>query len=182
VDANLMDFPLAMHISQTTLDTVLLDLVKTLKFYGVRKVVLVNSHGGNDFTPFVRQTQADLDVHIFVCNWWTVGSDVYGDIFEHSEDHAGEMETSTMLHLRPELVELETAKDGAAKPFRFEALNKGWVKTSRRFANLNDHCAVGDPRQATAEKGAKYFDLVCGRLGDFLAELAEAEIDDAFPH
>ncbi len=182
VDCNLMDFPLAMHVSQDTLNAMLRDLFRSLAHNGVRRIVILNGHGGNDFTAFVRQVQSDLDIHVFVVNWWKVGADIYSQIFENPDDHAGEMETSVALELFPELVELEHAKDGKARPFRFEALEKGWARTSRRFANLNDHSAVGDPTKAAAEKGRRYLEIVCDRVSEFLVQLAESEIDEHFPH
>lgn len=182
VDANLMDFPLAMHVSQTTLDAMIRDLVVSLKAHGVRKTVILNGHGGNCFTPLIRQLQADLDVHLFVCDWWKVGADEYRRIFDQPDDHAGEMETSAALALYEPLVEMQHAGDGAVAPFRFEALQKGWAHTSRRFARLNDHCAVGDPSQASTDKGQRYLDLVCERISQFLVELAQAPVDGAFPH
>jgi len=182
VDCNLLDFPLTIHVSQDTLDRMVRDIITSLRSHGIRKIVIVNGHGGNDFVPLVRQIQCDLDVHVFLCNWWTVGKDKYGEIFEAPDDHAGEFETSVALALYPELVELEKAGDGKTKPFRFEALRKGWVRTSRNFSRLNDHCATGNPAKATAEKGKKYLDLVCGRIADFLAELADTPIDGDFPH
>lgn len=182
VDCNLMAFPLSLHVSQATLDALVRDLIVALHHHGLRKVVLLNGHGGNDFIPFIRQIQSDLPVHVFLCNWWTVGSDRYGEFFEQPDDHAGEMETSVALALCPELVELEYAGDGAAPPARFEALRKGWVRASRDFKRLNDHCAVGDPRRATAEKGRRYLDLVCERITAFLVELARTPIDERFPY
>ena len=182
VDCNLMEFPLAVHVSQGTLDALLRDIIGSLRRHGIRKVVILNGHGGNDFAPFVRQIQCDLDVYVFVCNWWTVGSDAYDEIFEKPDDHAGEMETSIALALYPELVEDTGRGSGAVRPFRFEALEKGWVRTSRRFANLNDHCAAGDPTDASAEKGKRYLELVCSRVSRFLVELAKSPIDQYFPH
>ena len=182
VDCNLMEFPLAIHVSQATLDQMVREIVVSLHAHGIRKIVLLNGHGGNNFTALVRQIQCDLDVHVFLCNWWTVGLDKFSEIFENPDDHAGEMETSIALELYPELVEPDVAGNGKAKPFRFEALEKGWVTTSRKFARLNDHCAVGDPSLASAEKGRKYLDLVCERLSAFLVELALSPIDESFPH
>lgn len=182
VDCNLMAFPMSLHVAQATLDAMIRDLAVALRHHGIHKLVIVNGHGGNEFTPLVRQLQADLDVHMFVCNWWTVGKDRYGEFFAAADDHAGELETSVMLALTPELVELAAAGPGTARPFRFEALQKGWVRTSRQFDRLNDHCAVGDPAQATADKGRRYLDLVCARITDFLVELAETPIDAVFPH
>jgi len=182
VDCNLMEFPLAIHVSQATLDRMVREIVVSLHAHGIRKIVLVNGHGGNDFVPLVRQTQCDLDVYLFLCNWWTVGLDKYGEIFENPDDHAGEMETSLALELYPNLVEPGVAGDGRPRPYRFDALKKGWLTTSRNFGRLNDHCAVGDPSKASPEKGRQYLDLVCKRIGVFLAELAEAPIDEYFPH
>ncbi len=181
VDGGLMDFPIAVHVSQANLDAMIGDIVRSLRHYGIRKFVLVNGHGGNDFTPFIRQIQLDTDAHVFQCDWWKMGNDVYPQIFDFADDHAGELETSVAMELYPELVEMESAGDGASAEFAFEALRKGWVKTSRQFSKLNDHCAVGNPHRASAEKGREYLELVIGRLSDFLAELCLAPIDDRFP-
>ncbi len=182
VDCNLMDFPFAMHIRQSTLDALITDLVRTLKHYGIKKIVLLNGHGGNEFKALIRQIQCDEKVHIFLINWWQVGQDQYDSIFENPDDHAGELETSIALHLYPRLVELSQAGSGKSKTFRFEALNKGWVKTSRNFGQLNDHCAVGNPTKATAEKGERYLNLVCERITQFLIELAREPLDSHFPY
>ena len=108
--------------------------------------------------------------------------DKYNTIFEKPDDHAGEFETSVALALYPEFVELQKAKKGIPSPFRFDALNKGWVQTSRRFSRLNDHCAAGDPANAGAEKGKKYLEIVVKRISSFLVDLARSPIDETFPH
>lgn len=182
VDCNLLAFPLTIHVSQATLDAMVRDIILSLRHHGIRKIVLVNGHGGNDFKPLVRQIQSDLDVYVFVCNWWTVGQDRYNDIFAVPEEHAGEMETSVALALYPELVEPGVAGDGRTPPYRFEAARKGWVQSSRDFSKLNDHCATADSSSATAEKGRTYLDLCCRRIATFLAELARSPIDEHFPY
>ena len=181
VDCNLAAFPLAIHVSQATLDAMVREIIVSLRGHGIRKVVILNGHGGNDFAPLIRQIQCDLDVHVFVCDWWTVGSDAYDEIFDKRDDHAGQMETSVAMALFPELVEPDVAGDGQTRAYRFEALQRGWVRTSRRFDRLNDHCASGDPSGATAERGQAYLDLVCKRISDFLIALAREPIDEHFP-
>lgn len=181
VDANLMAFPLTIHVSQTTLDAYITDIIQSLRKHGIRKVVIINGHGGNDFKPLVRQVQYDTDVHLFVCDWWKVGADVFDSMFGKGDDHAGAMETSVAMEICPELVEPAKAGPGRVPPFRFEALQKGWVTTSRDFSKLNDHCAVSSDVAADAQKGRDYLSLVCERISRFLAELAQDEIDDAFP-
>jgi len=181
VDCNLMAYPLTIHISQTTLDAVVRDILDSLNRHGIKKVVLINGHGGNDFVPLIRQIQTQMDTFVFLCDWWKVGEDHYDEIFENPDDHAGEMETSVALALFPELVQLTNAGSGKVRSFRFEALRKGWLRTSRDFAKINDHCAAGDPSKASADKGRQYLDLVVGRISDFLVELAQSSIDEDFP-
>lgn len=183
VDCNLLSFPLTIHVSQTALDAMIRDIIASARRHGLRKFVILNGHGGNDFKPLIRQIQADLDVFVFLCNWWLVGSDRYKEIFELPDDHGGEMETSVAMALYPELVEMHNHPgDGRVPPFRFEALQKGWVQTSRDFARLNDHCATSDPSRATADKGRRYLDLCCRRIADFLVELAQSPLDERFPY
>ena len=181
VDCNLMAYPLSIHISQATLNAVVTDIIVSLGRHGIKKVVLVNGHGGNDFVPLVRQIQSDMDTFVFLCDWWKVGEDRYDEIFENPDDHAGELETSVAMALFPKLVKPENAGSGKVKPFRFEALRNSWVRTSRDFAKINDHCAAGDPSKASADKGKRYIDLVVGRLSDFLVELAQSPADENFP-
>lgn len=182
VDCNQMSYPLAIHVSQSTLDAMVREIIVSLRHHGIQKIVILNGHGGNDFKPLVRQIQCDLDVHVFLCNWWLVGSDKYNEIFTKPDDHAGQFETSVAMALFPDLVEPDVAGSGLAKPFQFEALTKGWVSTSRDFARLNDHCACGDPTDATPDKGRKYLDLVIQRISTFITQLANSKIDANFPH
>ncbi len=181
VDCNLMGYPLTVSITQASLDAVVREIIASLRHHGIRKFVLINGHGGNDFAPLNRQIQCELDVHVFVIDWWKVGHDRYGEFFTRPDDHAGQFETSVALALYGELVELDQAGDGAVRAFRFEALRRGWARTSRDFARLSDHCAAGNPEGASAERGRKYLDLVIGRIADFLVELAKSPIDEHFP-
>jgi creatinine amidohydrolase len=116
-----------------------------------------------------------------VVDWWKVGLDRYGEIFEKPDDHAGEMETSVALELYPELVELERMSDGATRSARFEAIRRGWAAITRPWHLLTESSGVGDPRAATREKGQRYLELVTERLAQFLTELSAATMDGVFP-
>lgn len=189
VQSNLMSVPDAFPINvyPSTMFALLQDVVVSLQAKGIRKIVLFNSHGGNDFLkPFIREMTARNPAagEPFLCsiNWWQVGADVYKEVFTHKDDHAGELETSVMLHLHPELVRPDAATDGAAKPTRFEAINKGWVSISRPWHLLTESTGVGDARQGSADKGKHYLDIVVPRLATFLHELAAANVNDpSFP-
>ena len=65
---------------------------------------------------------------------------------------------------------------------RFEAINRGWVSITRPWHLVSENTGLGDPRAATAQKGFQLMEALTSRLGDFLAELATAEMDGAFPY
>ena len=182
VCCNQMAYPLTISVSQSTLDAMIRDIIVSLRSHGIRKVVIVNGHAGSDLKPLVRQIQCETDVHVLLCEWWKVAGERYNEIFINPGDHAGQAETSVAMKLFPDLIEPNVAGDGQVRPFRFEALEKGWISTSREFARLNDHCAVGDSAGASAESGRKFIELVCQRVTAFLVELAESSIDEHFPH
>jgi len=181
VDCNLMDYPVTITVTQATLDAMVREIIVAARRHGIRKFVLINGHGGNEFMSLVRQVQCDTDVHVFLIDWWTVGRDKYDEIFTRRDDHAGQFETSVALALHAERVEAGQAGDGATRAFRFEALRAGWARTSRDFGKLSDQCASGNPQGASAERGRAYLDLVIARIADFLAELARTPIDEFFP-
>lgn len=179
-------FPLAMNLYPTTLFKVIEDLVESLVRSGIRKIVLLNSHGGNEFKPLLRELSGQTEAHLFLTNWFRMLEDVYHDIFEHKEDHAGEMETSLILAYRNHLVAKNedgslNADDGITQPTRFEAVNKGWVGLTRQWDLLTSNSGSGYPHEATAEKGEKLMEILVQRLGGFLVELANSPIDEKFP-
>ncbi|MFW6107262.1 MAG: creatininase family protein [bacterium] len=182
VNANLLEFPLTIHVGQSVLDAMVGDVAASLAHHGVRKLVVFNGHGGNAFKPLLRQLYGQSDVFCCLVDWWKVASDHYPEIFESVGDHADEMETSVDLALFPDLVHLEDADDGATRPSRFDAINRGWVQITRPWHLLTRNAGVGDPRPASAEKGQRVIDLVVERMGRFLKELAEAEMDETFPY
>jgi creatinine amidohydrolase len=180
-ETNQMSFPLAMNLNPTTLGRVITDLVESLATHGVRKVLLLNGHGGNDLKWLLRELHRTTSVHLFLCNWYKVAADGYETIFDHKDDHAGEMETSMGLAHFPELVKLEAADSGSVRPSRFAAVNRGWIEMSRPWHLLTTNSGSGDPRAATAAKGEAITQRVCQRIGDFLAELSHSPVDEKFP-
>ena len=185
-ETNMQEFPLAMNLSPSTLFAVLTDLVNTVEKSGIRKMLIFNSHGGNDFKPFLREICHKTTVQLFLCDWFKMVGDRQADLFEHREDHAGEMETSLIMHLAPGLVHYQNdgrlaADSGAVKPLRFEALRHGWVSLTRPWHLLTTNSGSGNPHAATAAKGEKVADLVAERVVPFLVELASSPLDATFP-
>ena len=185
-ESNLQQFPLAMNLQPSTLLQVLRDVVETLEKSGFRKLVLLNSHGGNDFKPFLRELYGKSRVQLFLCNWFQMVRDAAAQIFHSPDDHAGEMETSLILAFRPDLVAKHpdgslSADSGAVRPFRFEALEKGWVSMTRPWHLLTTNSGSGNPHRASAEKGHELIAVVKQRLVPFLVELSQSKVDDSFP-
>ena len=160
----------------------LTDLVDSLERQGVRKLVLLNGHGGNELKPLTRQLHHRTKVFLCVCDWYRMAADLYPKMFERPDEHADEVETSLGLAFFPELMRPELADKGVAKPSRFEAINRGWVSITRPWHLVSANTGLGDPRAATAEKGRRLMEAVSARLGEFLAELAAAEMDETFPY
>jgi creatinine amidohydrolase len=186
-ETNLRAFPLAMNLQPTTLFRVIGDLVKSVADSGIRKLLLLNGHGGNDFKPLLRELCGSTPVHLFLCDWFRMPADCYDEIFEKRDDHAGEMETSLALAYFSHLVARRddgslAADDGATAQSRFEALNRGWVSITRPWHLLTTNTGSGNPHAASAEKGQRLMEVLVERLATFLVELSDADLDERFPY
>src|SRR5207245_8096657 len=103
-----------------------------------------------------------------ICDWRLMQKDVYPQIFDQPGEHADEVETSLGLAFFPELVHLELADDGAARPSRFDALNRNWINITRPWHLVSANTGLGDPRAASADKGRRLMDVIVERLATFL--------------
>jgi len=180
-------FPFALNLNPSTLNAVIADLVDSLVGQGILKIVLLNSHGGNDLKGLLRELYGKSPAKLFLCNWYTVFHDVYHQIFQEPDDHAGEMETSIALAYCPELIGRHpdgrfTADEGRKAPTRFEAVNRGWVAITRPWHLLTTNAGAGNPHAATAEKGRRVMQLLVDRLAPFLVDLSNAPLDERFPY
>jgi creatinine amidohydrolase len=184
VNTNHLQVPgaLALSVNPTTLLAVLTDLVDSLGRQGLRKLVLLNGHGGNELKPLTRELHHRTQMFLCVCDWFRMAVDEYSKIFTKPGEHADEVETSLGLAFFPELVRPELADDGAAAPTRFEAINRGWVSITRPWHLVSKNTGLGDPAAATADKGRQLMDILVHRLGSFLVELAKTEMDSRFPY
>ena len=175
VNTGQLDLPLTINMNPSTQFALLSDVVDSLHRQGLRKLVIVNSHGGNEFRPFVRELKPRYpEMFLAVINWYqTIDQSKY---FSEPDDHAGEMETSLMLHVAPHLVlPLSEAGEGRARRFRLKGLREKLAWTPREWTKATDDTGVGNPMHATAEKGRSYFAALTERLAAFLVELAAAD-------
>ena len=180
VNTGQFDVKLDMNMNPSTQLLVLNDLIEVLNRQGIHKLIILNSHGGNDFKQMIRELGLRFPaMFITTCNWFQAIDQT--QFFENKDDHAGEMETSLMLYLRPDLVlPLSEAGDGAAKKFRFAAICEGWAWAERKWTQVTASTGVGDPRKATREKGEKYFKAVTEKVVRFFVEVAKTKSQDFY--
>ena len=164
------ELPFCIHTRYETQRLVLTDILDSLKVQGFRLLFILNGHGGNNFRPMIRDLTFDYpEITIVNIDWY--GIEPQMNHFEIFDDHAGEMETSVMMHYHPELVSLERAGDGASTPSPIEGLrNKtGWIP--RKWDQTSKDTGVGDPRKATAEKGKRYAEAITDKIAKLMKDL-----------
>lgn len=179
VQTGQLDIPLCINMNPATQAALLADVAGSLERQGVPKLVVLNGHGGNDFRQMIRELQPRT--HVFLCavDWYRIVDP--GEYFEDLGDHAGEMETSVMMHIAPTLVRpLSEAGNGHARRPKIRAMREGWAWTPRRWTQVSSDTGVGNPARSSAEKGERYVAAAVERCGDFLADLARADIADLY--
>ena len=180
VNTGQFDVRLDMNMNPSTQLAVLRDTVEVLDRQGIHKLIILNSHGGNDFKTMIRELGLKFpNMFLCSCNWFQALDQK--EFFENKDDHAGEMETSLILYLRPDLVlPLSAAGDGAAKKFKMNAIREGWAWAERKWTQVTNDTGVGDPRKASAEKGEKYFAAVTKKVSRFFVEVANTNRNDLY--
>jgi len=184
VNTNHLKVPggLALSVTPTTLLKLITDLADALSRQGLKKLVLLNGHGGNELKPLTRELHHQSPLFMCVCDWYKMAADLSATIFTHKGEHADEMETSMGLAYFPHLMKMSQAGPGTMHKTKFEAINKGWVSITRPWHLLTDDTGAGDPRAGTAEKGQRLMEQLTVRLGDFLYELATTPMSETFPY
>ena len=174
------DIKLTLNLNPSTQHSILEDLVESLDNHRINKLLIVNGHGGNDFRQMIREVGRQFpDMFLSTCNWFQSVDKT--TIFEHSGDHADEMETSLMLYTWPEhVLPLDQAGSGKAKKFSVDALNESWAWTERNWTSITADTGIGDPRKATKEKGEQYFRAVTKKMAELMIDLAKTDLEDLY--
>jgi creatinine amidohydrolase len=177
VQTGQLDIPFCINMNPGTQAAVLADIAASLDAHEIRALVVVNGHGGNDIRTMMREIQPRTRMLLCTLNWWQCID--ASRFFDEPGDHAGELETSVVMHLAPDLVRpLEEAGPGTARPFRVAAFREGWAWTQRNWRQVTRDTGVGDPRAASAGKGSAFIAAATERIASFLVELAAVDRDD----
>ena len=166
------DVKLDINLNPSTQMAILNDIIDTLNRQGIFKLVILNGHGGNDFRQILRELGLRFPkMFLAEVDWFKVKD--ASQYFDEPGDHAGEAETSMMLHLRPDLVlPLAEAGEGKALKFRFKGMSEGWAWSERHWNSVTTDTGIGNPAKATKEKGKIFLSFLFNKIGDFLYEVA----------
>lgn len=174
------NLPFCMHIRPSTQIVLFRDIVTSLNRQGIKKLVVLNGHGGNDFKPMIRELKAEFqEMLIALVEWFKILDPK--EYFEESGDHAGEMETSIIMHYFPQLVRTpDEAGEGKAKSAKLVGLRNKTAWIPRQWDKVSVDTGIGNPRKATAEKGKHYLEATTEQIGDFLVEFAGCDATDLY--
>jgi creatinine amidohydrolase len=172
-------------LSASTLLSVLDDLGRSVAATPIRRLAFVNGHGGN--TSLLDVACRDLRLKYGLMTFLVHPSlppdhGGGGDAAELGMGiHAGLEETSLILHLRPDLVDMSRARANVptwqqryAKVGFGKAARAGWLAN-----DFGPHGVIGDPTGASAALGEQMFQALVDALGDILAEVARFEFETA---
>lgn len=177
-DSQQLDQVATISIRTATATAILRDVAESLASQGIEKLLILNGHGGNDFKPLVRDLQPEVGILMVVVNFWQMAPEAAREIFTDPGDHAGDLETSFLLHTSPDWVRMEQAGKGAMNPAKIPGIRRPGVWTPRPWSATHPDTGCGDPSAATANKGRRYFDAVAEELAQLLKALHSAKRGD----
>lgn len=180
VNTGQTDIRLNINMHPSTQLSVLNDIIEVLDRQDLKKLLVLNGHGGNDFKTMLRELGVRYpEMLLASCNWFQALDKT--KYFEHRGDHADEMETSLMLFLKGNLVRpLSEAGDGAEKKFKSRMLREHWVWAEREWSKVTEDTGVGNPYESSKEKGKRYFNDVTDKVAQLFVELSGVDPDQMY--
>ena len=171
-------------VSNNSLSALIYDIGMSLAHNGIKKLVILNGHGDNAPTLSYAAQMINRDAKIFVCveTGETSDIDLYDLIDTHNDIHAGEIETSTTLALRPELVDMDKAVDDTLdldNEFLDFTSDRG-VSWFVHTQTLTKSGVMGNATLATAEKGHKMWELMIKKMAEFVETIKNTPSEKLF--
>lgn len=160
-----MGFSGSISLSHCTFSSIVKDIITSVLHHGFQKIILLNSHGGNQGIMQVIIEQlgyANPALHIIGVTWWNLAKEELRKITETAfggTGHACEFETSLMLAIAPDLVNKSKISKGSNMPtFSWaegDMLQSGRASYYRTMKTMTPNGVFGDPTMASAGKGIK---------------------------
>ena len=168
-----MAFPGTITMEPETLLNVIMDIAKSLKHHGMKKILIVNAHGGN--RAVLGMAIVKIRFHLKMqASFIGCGTDLSKDYLEELQvseigGHSCEGEVSQTMYLAPHLVKHEALCPAPLKDTPYQK-RPWWGAVPWSFDEISENGALGDASKATPELGKKMTDLVLDRLEDFVLE------------
>lgn len=166
---SLQNAPGSIHIEEENLVNFLVDILISLSKNGVSMATIISSHFGNVNAMKAAARRVYEKYPLKVIYFTYPGINEAKEIFENLNTHsfflhADEVETSLMLHIRPELVQMEKIKKGTLK------VPEEVDYTPLRWTEFSDSFIIGDAAKSTPEKGKMAFDIIVKRAAGIILE------------
>jgi creatinine amidohydrolase/Fe(II)-dependent formamide hydrolase-like protein len=178
------DFPGTISVGNEALSKMVYDVGMSCARHGITKLVIVNGHGGNTPTLQFAAQLINRNANIFTAVDTGETSDVdMAELCETPNDvHAGEIETSTSLAVRPDLVRMDRAEafvpDFSNQYLDFSARRS--VEWYARTLKISPNGVLGDPTLASAEKGRLMWKIMVANLVELVEELKRLTLDEIY--
>lgn len=160
------NFPGTISLRSETIRAIVEDVLSELVRNGVSKVLLLSGHAGSGHMAAIklgaqRVVERHEGIRVMVLSDYDIAYDLAGKEFPPDDGHAGQIETSRMLAIRPELVGNDRPH-GSTRPPRFMVVND-----PQRFFPSG---VMGDSRGASDDKGRRINDYIFKELSRIVAE------------
>jgi creatinine amidohydrolase len=140
-----------ISISSSVLSNILSEICVSLIENGLNNVIILNGHHGNagllQYIPQIVERTIFQDSNIYSINYW--------QLLDREFDHAGFVETSLVLAIRPELVNMKKARKGAEDHTLLRAVTSSFLNKPSSFTKITKNGVWGDPSHASANEGKK---------------------------
>lgn len=184
-----MDFPGTIHIGHETLIRFVIDIGKSLAHHGFKKIIIVNGHGSNTALMEIAARRITLETQAICASltYISLAPEVF-QLLRGEAAHACDLETSLMLYLDPESVDMSKAvrdwniekskfiKWGAEPGATSFGVAGGKVQFMDWWSRISSTGVLGDPTKADSERGKKMFEIYVDSLVEFIREFRRREI------
>ncbi len=178
------EFAGTLSISPDTLSKVAYEVGMSVARQGITKLIIVNGHGGNGPALHFAAQMINRDARIFTCvdTGETSDAEVEQMVETRNDVHAGEIETSTTLALRPHRVKMNRARRSVPRfsSDYLEFSSKKSIEWYVQTARLSKSGVLGDPTKATEEKGRRIWAVMVKHLVGLVEDLKPMTLDDIY--
>lgn len=178
------EFKGTLSVSNDALSKFVYDIGMGLAKNGIKKLIILNGHGDNAPTLSYAAQMINRDAEIFVCVDTGETSDIdLNELTDTPNDiHAGEIETSTTLAIRPEVVQMDKAVNetlffGSKYLDYTSERGVAWYVRTKKISASG---VMGDPTKATEEKGRKMWEIMVAHLVKFVEEIKKSKLEDLY--